>query len=156
MMRYEQQILDAYARLGFKPRDRQVEHIDRILVAFLDEGNRTVVLSAPTGTGKSIIGAVVAEVVHTIRYPGTDAGASFLAPRVRMAQLQVQRLDPEATKLLVGLVIDQPAPIRITVDSVEYALFIGEQELVRSTYAKTITLPARQTRRAALVHRREY
>ena len=91
---------------------------------------------------------LVALIVIVVRWQNartTDAGASFLAPRVRMAQLQVQRLDPEATKLLVGLVIDQPAPIRITVDSVEYALFIGEQELVRSTYAKTITLPARDS-----------
>lgn len=77
-MRYEQQIHEGYARLDFKPRGRQVEDIDTILTAFLDEGFKTVVLSAPTGTGKSIIGAVTAEVLHKIRHPELNAGASFL------------------------------------------------------------------------------
>jgi Rad3-related DNA helicase len=77
-MRYEQQILEAYDRLGFKPRDRQAEDINKILEAYLDEGFSTVVLSAPTGTGKSIIGAVVAEVLHKIKQPEAASGASFL------------------------------------------------------------------------------
>ena len=77
-MKYENQILEAYERLGFKPRDNQVEHINRIVVSFLDDGMRHVILSAPTGTGKSIIGAVVADVVHTIKSPHQPANASFL------------------------------------------------------------------------------
>lgn len=77
-MNYEKQILEAYERLGFKPRGRQVEDIDKILTAFLDEGFKTVILSAPTGTGKSIIGAVVADAIHHIKYPEANAGASFL------------------------------------------------------------------------------
>jgi Rad3-related DNA helicase len=77
-MRYEKQILEAYAKLGFQPRDKQAAQCDEIVRAFLDEGNRTVVLSAPTGTGKSIIGAVTAEVIHSIKYPDSEHGASFL------------------------------------------------------------------------------
>lgn len=77
-MRYEQQIIEAYDRLGFKPRDRQVEHINTVLVAFLDEGFTNVILSAPTGTGKSIIGAVVADVVHQVKFPNSKPGASFM------------------------------------------------------------------------------
>lgn len=77
-MRYEKQILEAYKRIGYEPRDSQVEHINQVLYAFLDEGYRNVVLSAPTGTGKSIIGAVVAEVVQKIKYPDDHAGASFI------------------------------------------------------------------------------
>lgn len=77
-MRYEKQILEGYERLGFQPRGRQVQDIDKILTAFLDEGHQTVVLSAPTGTGKSIIGAVTADVIHAIKHPDQPAGASFL------------------------------------------------------------------------------
>jgi len=77
-MRYEKQILESYKRIGYEPRDSQVEHINQVLVAFLDEGYRNVVLSAPTGTGKSIIGAVVADVVQTIKYPTEYPGASFI------------------------------------------------------------------------------
>ena len=77
-MKYEPQILEAYERLGFKPRGRQVEDIDKVLTAFLDEGFKTVILSAPTGTGKSIIGAVVADALHHIKHQESNAGASFL------------------------------------------------------------------------------
>ena len=77
-MRYEKQIDEAYSFLGFTPRGRQKEDIDEILISFLDEGFQTVILSAPTGTGKSIIGAVVAEVLHRIRYPDAHGGGSFL------------------------------------------------------------------------------
>lgn len=77
-MRYEKQILEAFARVGYTPRDRQVEHIDRICIAFLDEKYKNVILSAPTGTGKSVIGAVAADVVHRIKYPEKHEGASFL------------------------------------------------------------------------------
>jgi ATP-dependent DNA helicase DinG len=77
-MRYEQQIQESFKRIGFAPRDNQVQYVNDVLVAFLDENFKNVILSAPTGTGKSIIGAVVADVVHTIKYPDTHAGASFL------------------------------------------------------------------------------
>jgi ATP-dependent DNA helicase DinG len=77
-MRYEKQILESYARIGYQARDNQVEHINQVIVAFLDEGYKNVILSAPTGTGKSIIGAVVSDVIQTIRYPDEHAGASFI------------------------------------------------------------------------------
>lgn len=77
-MRYEKQILEAYERIGFEPRDRQVEYINQILIAFLDEKVKNVILSAPTGTGKSIIAAVVADVAHKIKHPHQSEGASFL------------------------------------------------------------------------------
>lgn len=89
-MRYEKQINEAFDRLGFKPRGRQVEDIDRIMRAFLDDKFKTVVLSAPTGTGKSIIGAVVAEVIHRIRFPDVEAGASFLLCPTIVLQEQYQ------------------------------------------------------------------
>ena len=101
-MRYEQQILEAFQRLGFHPRGRQVEDIDRIMRAFLDDGFKTVVLSAPTGTGKSIIGAVVSEAIHQIKKPESPAGASFLLTPTIVLQEQYQKSfaskDPLDTK----------------------------------------------------------
>lgn len=90
-MRYETQILEAYERLDFKPRGRQVEDIDHILTSFLDEGFQTVILSAPTGTGKSIIGAVTAEVLHKIRWPDVNHGASFLLTPTNVLSEQYHR-----------------------------------------------------------------
>lgn len=87
-MKYETQILEAFTRLDFNPRERQVQDIDQILISFLDEGFKTCVLSAPTGTGKSIIGAVTAEVLHTLRAPDVHAGASFLLSPTNMLSQQ--------------------------------------------------------------------
>ena len=77
-MSYTQHILEAYDRLGFKPRDKQLSHVERIVGAMLDDNARHVILSAPTGTGKSIIGAVVADTIHTIKSPHQAPNASFL------------------------------------------------------------------------------
>lgn len=77
-MKYQAQILEAYDYLGFKPRGQQVSNVNDVLTAFIDEGIKNVSLSAPTGTGKSIIGAVTAEVLHRIKQPQNEAGASFL------------------------------------------------------------------------------
>lgn len=101
-MKYEQQILSAFKRIGYSPRGRQVEDIDKILIAFLDGGFKTVVLSAPTGTGKSIIGAVVAEALHFMKQPDAQAGASFLLSPTVVLQEQYQKSfakdDPLDTK----------------------------------------------------------
>jgi len=89
-MKYEKQILEAFSRLKMTPRDGQVDAVNRIVSAYLDEKADTVILSAPTGTGKSIIGAVVAEVMHTIRYPGVHKNASFLISATNMLLEQYQ------------------------------------------------------------------
>lgn len=77
-MSYTPHILEACERLGFVPRGKQLSQIDSIVGAMLDDQIRHVILSAPTGTGKSIIGAVVAETVHQIKQPTMKANASFL------------------------------------------------------------------------------
>jgi Rad3-related DNA helicase len=66
-MKYEQLINDAYASLNFFPRDNQVETINNILISILDERYNDIILCAPTGTGKSLIGAVTAECIGKIQ-----------------------------------------------------------------------------------------
>jgi Rad3-related DNA helicase len=66
-LKYEQQIEDSYKELGMSPRGQQVKYINDVLEAFLDRNIPYVVLNAPTGTGKSIIGAVIADVVNKNR-----------------------------------------------------------------------------------------
>ena len=98
LMRYEAQIQEAFSRLGFSPRDNQVDAINTICVEFLDNKIKNLVLSAPTGTGKSIIAVVAAEVVHKIKHPDNNSGASFLltATNVLSAQYHDTFVDTEA------------------------------------------------------------
>ena len=66
-MKYQEHILSAFAHLGFSPRDGQIFAVNSVLEAFLDEKMTNVILCAPTGTGKSIIGAVSAEALTALR-----------------------------------------------------------------------------------------
>lgn len=66
-MKYKQQVEAAFARLGFNPRPGQVDAVHQIVVAFVDDKIQNTVLCAPTGTGKSIIGAAAAEALSDIK-----------------------------------------------------------------------------------------
>lgn len=73
MANRDQEILTAFKVLGFSPRNNQVEIINDIVSAFLDDKKKNVILCAGTGIGKSIIAAVVAEVMKTVA-PSNLAG----------------------------------------------------------------------------------
>jgi ATP-dependent DNA helicase DinG len=66
-MKYENQIKEAFDRLGFTPRTGQMDAVNQMLLAFIDEKMHNVILNASTGTGKSIIGAVTAEALTLLK-----------------------------------------------------------------------------------------
>lgn len=78
-MKYEKQILEAFTRLNFTPRDGQVSAINDIIVAFIDEKMTNVILNASTGTGKSIIGAVTADALSAIKHNNTTQSKSSIS-----------------------------------------------------------------------------
>lgn len=51
-------ILKCFSDIGLNARDNQVDTINRILNCYITDGKHMVVLNAPTGTGKSIIGVI--------------------------------------------------------------------------------------------------
>lgn len=71
-MKYEKEILASFKRLGFMPRLGQVEGCNKILIEFIDNKKTDVVLTAPTGSGKSIIGVVVPETLNALLGGGDD------------------------------------------------------------------------------------
>ena len=88
-MKYQEQILSAFSRLGFSPRDGQIFAVNSVLEAFLDEKMQNVILNAPTGAGKSIIGAVTAEALSEIRtksIKGPKSSISLTATNVLAKQ----------------------------------------------------------------------
>ena len=78
-MKYEQHIDAAFERLGFTPRPGQKEAADQVLTAFVDENMQNVILNASTGTGKSIIGAVVAEALTSAKGCAADTVKSSIS-----------------------------------------------------------------------------
>ncbi len=57
----ETQIAASFKKLGYDPQGNQSEIVLKVIDSFLNKDNRNVVLGAPTGVGKSIIGAVISE-----------------------------------------------------------------------------------------------
>lgn len=62
-MKYEEIIKRKFADLGFVPRDYQIDAVNRVITAYIDEGMQNTILSAPTGSGKSVIAVVIADVL---------------------------------------------------------------------------------------------
>lgn len=65
-MKYEKEILEAFDSINKKPINNQLEAIEKIVTAYVDEGFKNVVLSASTGSGKSIIAVVASIVVNNL------------------------------------------------------------------------------------------
>lgn len=83
-MKYEKQILEAFKTLKMSPRENQVHYINEVIEAFIDKKKPYVVLNAPTGTGKSIIGAVIAKVISAIK--GTKLASLILMHNNALAE----------------------------------------------------------------------
>lgn len=75
-MKYQEKINSAFERLGYSPRTGQVEAVNSVIESFIDEKKSSVILCAPTGTGKSIIGMVSAEVLSELS--GNDSSKSSI------------------------------------------------------------------------------
>ena len=60
------QIETSFKFLGFTPRGNQSQIVFDVLDSFLNKGKRNVVLGAPTGIGKSVIGAVVSNALFCL------------------------------------------------------------------------------------------
>jgi ATP-dependent DNA helicase DinG len=85
---YNSDIESAFKRIGFKPRDNQVESINKIINAFLDDKFANVVLSAPTGFGKSVAAAIVAEVIAKIEGISTRKSLILMQNNILVNQYQ--------------------------------------------------------------------
>jgi len=75
-MKYRDLILASYEKLGYDPKTRpfQIGVINQVIEAFVDSKKRDVVLSAPTGAGKSVLGLIISDVLSEVRYPGKSKG----------------------------------------------------------------------------------
>jgi replicative superfamily II helicase len=63
-LKYATLIDTVFKDIGRESRGNQSEIINQVLVEFFDNKKQNVVLNAPTGIGKSIIGAVIAGCVE--------------------------------------------------------------------------------------------
>lgn len=74
----EKHIAESFKRLGFEPRGNQAVICHDVLDAFLNKNKLNVVLGAPTGIGKSVIGAVVSDALNMLT-PNATGLASVIS-----------------------------------------------------------------------------
>jgi len=74
---YEDLIRRKFAQFKYKPRKGQVELINQILEAYIIENKRYVILSASTGTGKSLVALIVSECLQELK-PQSQKQTSYI------------------------------------------------------------------------------
>ena len=67
-MEYQEVITEAFANIEVTPRIGQAEAVNAVLTEFINNKQRNVVLSADTGTGKSVISLAVSEAMHILEH----------------------------------------------------------------------------------------
>lgn len=71
-----------------------------------------------------------------------EAYPTFFKPRVEMSLFKIKKITQDITDMDMKLLIDNPLPIGIQLDSLRYKIYIGGVEVIESTYPKTIHLEA--------------
>lgn len=74
----ETQILASYKKLGYTARGNQLEIVFDVVNSFLNKGMKNVVLSAPTGVGKSILGAVISDTINALTPDNIDLSSIIM------------------------------------------------------------------------------
>jgi excinuclease UvrABC helicase subunit UvrB len=82
---YEDLIKESFESLGYKPLPHQPAIVNEVLTEFFVNGKKNVVLNAPVGVGKSILGAVISECVDQL------IGSEDLPSMIMMSQNSLAR-----------------------------------------------------------------
>lgn len=69
-----------------------------------------------------------------------DPYATFIKPRLELSSFQIKTMRKEQTTMDMKYLIDNPAPIGFQVDSLQYKILIAGQEVMQSSYPKSIAL----------------
>jgi LEA14-like dessication related protein len=71
-----------------------------------------------------------------------DPDATFVLPRLHVAELHMEEFDMENTRMHLVMRIDQPAPVPLDLDSLSYVIYIDTVEIARSAFPHDISIPA--------------
>ncbi|MFI5171886.1 MAG: LEA type 2 family protein [Chitinophagales bacterium] len=69
-----------------------------------------------------------------------DPYATFIVPRLEISYFEITEIKKARTSMNMIFIVDNPSPFGIHVDSLQYAMFIAGEEVMKSTYAKSFDL----------------
>jgi LEA14-like dessication related protein len=90
-----------------------------------------------------ILGAIIYVI---FKFKNSDKQvADYVVPELKLAQMQVTNLTAEKVDLEMNLLIDNPAPVGFSLDSLFYTVMIEGNEVARTTYPDSLRLEARDS-----------
>lgn len=101
----------------------------------------------------SVIGvAILAGIIYlVVKFQQSDKGvADYIVPQLQLAQMQLTNLTAEQADMNMNMVIDNPAPVGLNIDSLHYKVYIEGNEVVKTTYPDSIQVDANDTTTVSL------
>jgi LEA14-like dessication related protein len=92
-------------------------------------------------------------VVHVVRWAvlkNSDPSATLVLPRLELAALKVNELSSDHAQIDMRMVLHDPLPFGLVIDSLEYVFRINGEEVLRSTRASRFELDAYDTSHVVL------
>jgi LEA14-like dessication related protein len=65
---------------------------------------------------------------------------TLVIPRLEMGHFEITELSSDRTDLRSKMLIHNPLPFNLAADSVQYKIYIGGKEVIKSTYAKSLNI----------------
>ena len=96
----------------------------------------------------SIIGVVLlfGLIYLIVRFQQSDKElADYVMPQIQLAQMQITSLTADRADMQLDVVIDNPAPMGLHIDSLYYIVSIEDNEVVASTYPDAVQIEANDT-----------
>ena len=96
----------------------------------------------------SIIGVVLLSglIYLIVRFQQSDKElADYVMPQLQLVQMQITSLTAERADMQMDVVIDNPAPMGLHIDSLYYIVSIEDNEVVESTYPDAVQIEANDT-----------
>jgi len=89
---------------------------------------------------------LAAIVIGVVKFKQSDKSvADYVVPELKMGQMQVTNLTAEKADMKMNMLIDNPAPVGFSVDSLYYTVSIEGNEIARTTYPDSLRLEARDS-----------
>ncbi|MCC9137421.1 LEA type 2 family protein [Pontibacter silvestris] len=90
--------------------------------------------------------ALAGIIYMVIKFKSSDKEvADYVVPELQVANMQVTNLTANKAEMNMSMVMDNPAPVGINIDSLHYVIYIEDNEVARTTYPDSLQIEANDT-----------
>lgn len=76
--------------------------------------------------------------------------ADYVVPEIQLAQMQLTNLTAEKAEMNMNMLINNPAPVGLSIDSLHYVIYIEANEVARTTYPDAVRIEANDSSNISL------